>query len=72
MTPQGYFFLGFSSFIEWSIQSLFFKGPDHFLMETWNPLGVVGMITAFNFPVAVAGWNLALSLVRLPGFTRTT
>jgi len=37
--------------------------PDHFLMETWNPLGVVGMITAFNFPVAVAGWNLALSLV---------
>lgn len=37
--------------------------PRHFLMEQWNPLGVVGMITAFNFPVAVAGWNLALSLV---------
>ena len=41
-------------------------------METWNPLGVVGMITAFNFPVAVAGWNLALSLVRGIARTRAT
>lgn len=37
--------------------------PDHFMMERWNPLGVVGVITAFNFPAAVFGWNLALALV---------
>lgn len=36
---------------------------DHLLLETWNPLGVVGIITAFNFPVAVLGWNAAVSLV---------
>jgi len=34
----------------------------HSILEVPNPLGVVGVITAFNFPVAVAGWNLALSL----------
>lgn len=33
------------------------------MYEVWNPLGVVGVITAFNFPVAVFGWNLALALV---------
>ena len=33
------------------------------LLEQWNPLGLVGIITAFNFPVAVSGWNTALSLV---------
>ena len=38
-------------------------GPGHALMEQWNPLGVVGIITAFNFPVAVFGWNHCLSLV---------
>ena len=32
-------------------------------MENWNPLGVVGIISAFNFPVAVAGWNVAIALV---------
>eukprot|EP01128_Nolandella_sp_AFSM9_P011701 TRINITY_DN8632_c0_g1_i1.p1 TRINITY_DN8632_c0_g1~~TRINITY_DN8632_c0_g1_i1.p1 ORF type:complete len:544 (-),score=176.85 TRINITY_DN8632_c0_g1_i1:92-1699(-) len=37
--------------------------PEHNLLEVWNPLGNVGIIAAFNFPVAVAGWNLALSLV---------
>ena len=37
--------------------------PEHTLMEMWNPLGIVGIITAFNFPVAVLGWNLAISLV---------
>lgn len=38
--------------------------PDHFMMERYNPLmGHVGIITAFNFPVAVYFWNLALSLV---------
>jgi len=35
----------------------------HRLMETWHPLGVVGVITAFNFPVAVWGWNAAVALV---------
>jgi aldehyde dehydrogenase family 7 protein A1 len=38
--------------------------PGHFMMERWNPLkGHVGIITAFNFPVAVYFWNLAISLV---------
>ena len=37
--------------------------PGHSLMELWNPLGVVGIITAFNFPVAVFGWNNAIALV---------
>jgi len=37
--------------------------PDHRMMETWHPLGVVGIITAFNFPVAVWAWNAALALV---------
>ncbi|KAJ2354335.1 Alpha-aminoadipic semialdehyde dehydrogenase [Coemansia erecta] len=35
----------------------------HVMMEMWNPLGVVGVISAFNFPVAVYGWNSAISLV---------
>ncbi len=38
-------------------------GPGHWLLEQWNPLGVVGVINAFNFPVAVFGWNHSLSLV---------
>jgi aldehyde dehydrogenase (NAD+) len=33
------------------------------MMETWHPLGVVGIISAFNFPVAVWAWNAALALV---------
>eukprot|EP01094_Clydonella_sp_ATCC50884_P013877 TRINITY_DN2419_c0_g1_i1.p2 TRINITY_DN2419_c0_g1~~TRINITY_DN2419_c0_g1_i1.p2 ORF type:complete len:557 (+),score=182.76 TRINITY_DN2419_c0_g1_i1:139-1671(+) len=37
--------------------------PGHFMMENWNPLGLVGVITAFNFPVAVYGWNIAISLI---------
>lgn len=37
--------------------------PNHVLMEQYNPLGVVGVITAFNFPVAVYGWNAAIALV---------
>ncbi|CAB1367629.1 L-piperidine-6-carboxylate dehydrogenase [Denitratisoma oestradiolicum] len=37
--------------------------PGHRLMETWHPLGVCGVITAFNFPVAVWAWNAALALV---------
>jgi len=37
--------------------------PDHRMMETWHPLGVTGVITAFNFPIAVWSWNAALALV---------
>ena len=37
--------------------------PNHRMMETWHPLGVVGIISAFNFPVAVWAWNAALALV---------
>jgi aldehyde dehydrogenase (NAD+) len=37
--------------------------PNHRLMETWHPLGVVGLITAFNFPAAVWSWNIAIALV---------
>ena len=36
--------------------------PGHRMMETWHPLGVVGVVTAFNFPVAVWAWNAALAL----------
>ncbi|KAJ7130197.1 NAD-aldehyde dehydrogenase [Mycena epipterygia] len=36
--------------------------PGHSILEVANPLGVVGVLSAFNFPVAVYGWNLALSL----------
>jgi len=36
---------------------------NHRMMETWHPLGVVGIISAFNFPVAVWSWNAALALV---------
>jgi aldehyde dehydrogenase (NAD+) len=36
--------------------------PGHRMMETWHPLGVVGIISAFNFPAAVWSWNAALAL----------
>jgi aldehyde dehydrogenase (NAD+) len=35
--------------------------PGHRMMEQWHPLGVVGVISAFNFPVAVWSWNAALA-----------
>ena len=44
-------------------QTLPSERAGHSLLEMWNPLGVVGVITAFNFPAAVLGWNLAISLV---------
>lgn len=37
--------------------------PAHRMMEQWHPLGVVGIISAFNFPVAVWSWNAALAAV---------
>jgi aldehyde dehydrogenase (NAD+) len=37
--------------------------PEHRMMETWHPLGVVGVISAFNFPIAVWSWNAALAFV---------
>ena len=37
--------------------------PRHRMMEQWHPLGIVGIITAFNFPVAVWAWNSALAAV---------
>ena len=37
--------------------------PAHRMMEQWHPLGVVGVITAFNFPVAVWAWNTAIAAV---------
>jgi len=37
--------------------------PQHFMMEQWHPLGPIGIITAFNFPVAVWSWNAAIAAV---------
>lgn len=37
--------------------------PGHMLLEQWNPVGIVGVISAFNFPVAVYGWNSAIAMV---------
>ncbi len=37
--------------------------PGHRMMETWHPLGIVGVVSAFNFPVAVWSWNAALAFV---------
>ena len=41
-------------------------GQGHFMMETYHPLGLVGVISAFNFPNAVFGWNVSISMVRCP------
>src|SRR5204862_4659293 len=37
--------------------------PGHRMMEQWHPLGPIGVITSFNFPVAVWSWNAMLALV---------
>jgi aldehyde dehydrogenase (NAD+) len=37
--------------------------PNHRMYEQWHPLGIVGIISAFNFPVAVWSWNTALAWV---------
>ena len=37
--------------------------PNHSMQERWHPLGIVGVISAFNFPVAVWGWNFCLAII---------
>jgi aldehyde dehydrogenase family 7 protein A1 len=37
--------------------------PEHMMLEQWNPVGPIGVISAFNFPCAVSGWNTAIALV---------
>ena len=37
--------------------------PGHMMIEQWNPIGSVGVISAFNFPCAVSGWNTAIGLI---------
>jgi aldehyde dehydrogenase (NAD+) len=44
-------------------RSIASERPGHRLAETWHPLGVVGVISAFNFPAAVWSWNTAIALV---------
>ncbi|KAA9349068.1 L-piperidine-6-carboxylate dehydrogenase [Larkinella humicola] len=44
-------------------QTMHSERPDHRMYEQWHPLGVVGMISAFNFPVAVWSWNAMLAWV---------
>jgi aldehyde dehydrogenase (NAD+) len=41
--------------------SMHSERPEHRMFEQWHPLGVVGIITAFNFPVAVWAWNSAIA-----------
>jgi aldehyde dehydrogenase (NAD+) len=43
--------------------SMHSERPQHRMYEQWHPLGVVGVITAFNFPVAVWAWNAAIAAV---------
>ena len=37
--------------------------PEHMMIEQWNPIGSIGVISAFNFPCAVSGWNTAIGLI---------
>ena len=43
--------------------SMHSERPEHRMFEQWHPLGIVGIISAFNFPVAVWSWNAMISLV---------
>jgi aldehyde dehydrogenase (NAD+) len=43
--------------------SMHSERPSHRMYEQWHPLGILGLITAFNFPVAVWSWNSALAAV---------
>jgi aldehyde dehydrogenase (NAD+) len=44
-------------------QTMHSERPEHRMMEQWHPLGVVGVISAFNFPVAVWAWNAFLAII---------
>jgi aldehyde dehydrogenase (NAD+) len=44
-------------------QTMQSERPDHHMREVWHPLGVVGVVTSFNFPVAVWSWNAAIAAV---------
>ncbi|MBN1853352.1 MAG: aldehyde dehydrogenase family protein [Pirellulales bacterium] len=44
-------------------KSIASERPKHRLTEQWHPLGPIGVVTAFNFPVAVWAWNTAIALV---------
>lgn len=44
-------------------KSMHSERPEHRMFEQWHPLGVVGVITAFNFPVAVWAWNACIAAV---------
>lgn len=44
-------------------QSLPSERAEHAMLEVWNPLGKVGIISSFNFPSAVHGWNSAVSMI---------
>jgi aldehyde dehydrogenase family 7 protein A1 len=54
-------FIGLSRMLEGKIIPS--ERPNHFMLEVWNPLGLIGVITAFNFPCAVLGWNLAIAMI---------
>src|SRR5690606_273388 len=43
--------------------SMHSERPEHRMFEQWHPLGIVGVISAFNFPVAVWSWNAMLAAV---------
>ncbi len=44
-------------------QTMHSERPEHRMYEQWHPLGVVGVVTAFNFPVAVWSWNAFIAAV---------
>jgi len=43
--------------------SMHSERPSHRMYEQWHPLGIVGLVTAFNFPVAVWSWNSAIAAI---------
>ncbi|HET7143399.1 MAG TPA: aldehyde dehydrogenase family protein [Anaerolineales bacterium] len=43
--------------------SMHSERPSHRMYEQWHPLGILGLVTAFNFPVAVWSWNSALAAI---------
>lgn len=44
-------------------QTMHSERPNHRMYEQWHPMGIVGIITAFNFPVAVWAWNTMIAVV---------